>query len=340
MTSVKRVNSILHDVLKNILASSFKYIFCFSPSQVLNWIIIHKWFDTVPKTNKPDQLRKDVQAKTMDTMMDHPNQERLECAECLKTFTAKSSLRKHTRVFHAIEGEKENGERFGCDACNKTFTTKIYRRRHVREVHDVTFKKQKKSKPSCSECKKWHGFNPKDNQHYDCDQCDKKFYGSDLFRDHNKTKHGVSSRPAKIVKAYDPEDSNHCHECKEACNSKTHLIHHQDTRHLEGNPDIIKCRFCEREISRKQRGFLLEHLRKHTGESPEICSYCGKSFRQKKALKNHERLHTGEKPYKCEHCFAAFTQQNGLISHQKRRNGCQIQFDWKPHPRIKKFKFK
>ena len=126
---------------------------------------------------------------------------------------------------------------------------------------------------------------------------------------------------------YVANDPNHCHDCKTACKTETDLIYHQDTKHVKENLDVLTCRFCERKINRKQKRFFLEHLRKHTGESPEICSYCGNSFKQKKALKNHERLHTGEKPYKCEFCFTAFTQRSGLTAHQKTKSGCHSKFD-------------
>ena len=250
----------------------------------------------------------------------------IECEKCQETFTLKFHLTKHIRKFHALKKEKNESEidnkPFDCDTCPKKFLTKKYLRRHVRETHDLTVKKE--SKPPCSKCKKSHGYNPKDDNHVVCHQCDKTFYGTELLRRHNNIKHGIFKRAKKVVKVYVPEDPNHCHDCKVACSSNTELIYHEDTAHNKGNP--ITCRFCNREFGRKARGFFLEHLRKHTGESPEICSHCGKSFKQKKALKNHERLHTGEKPYKCESCFAAFTQRTGLVSHQKSRNGCQSQF--------------
>ena len=242
----------------------------------------------------------------------------VECQKGPETFAIQANKREHTRVFHALKKEKEIDRKpFPCNFCTKTFLNKQYIQRHIRETHDV----KNESKPFCSKCHKYHGFNIKDDKHYSCDPCKQKFYGGRMLGIHNMKKHGIRLRAARVIKVYVPEDPNHCHKCKVACNSKTHLIYHEDMMHNQGKKMI--CRFCEREFPRKASGFFLEHLRKHTGERPEICSHCGKSFKQKKSLQNHERLHTGEKPYKCESCFAAFTQRSGLVSHQKSRNGCQ-----------------
>ena len=251
---------------------------------------------------------------------------RFDCDICFKPFTFKSNLTKHVKVFHKDSlksdkaGDESTVERVGCSMCSRSFTTKKYLRKHVRETHEVSVKKEKQA--PCTVCYKVHGFNLKDNNHYDCEQCGKKYYGNELIQKHRSEKHGIRLRPVKIVEEYVAENPNHCHECKTACKTETDLIYHQDTKHMKENLDVLTCRFCQRKINRKQKRFFLEHLRKHTGESPEICSFCGTSFKQKKALKNHERLHTGEKPYKCEFCFTAFTQRSGLTAHQKTKSGC------------------
>jgi len=256
------------------------------------------------------------------------NSERFDCEICSKPFTFKSNLRKHVKMFHqdSVKSESEpKVDRIDCSMCSKSFTTKKYFRKHVREIHEERVEKEKKI--PCNVCEKVHGYNVKDDKHYDCEECGKKYYGKELIQKHRNEKHGIRLIPAKIVEEYVADNPNHCHDCKTACKSETDLIYHQDTKHVKENLDVLTCRFCMREINRKQKRFFLEHLRKHTGESPEICSFCGNTFKQKKALKNHERLHTGEKPYKCEFCFTAFTQRSGLTAHQKTKSGCYSKFN-------------
>ena len=251
------------------------------------------------------------------------------CQPCDKTFSWKKSFKKHQILMHETSTEtpvsskiSPNRIRFKCDVCDKTFATKKGRRKHVRVFHEVMVKNEPKD--ACKVCNKVHGYNPKNDEHYDCDVCKSKIYSLKNFKKHQSERHGMKLQSKKIIINYDVENPNHCHECKSGCRSPADLIFHQDTKHVTDSPGYLSCRYCERKISRKQKGYFIEHLRTHTGERPEICTFCGNSFKHKKALKNHERLHTGEKPYKCELCFSAFTQRNGLISHQKSKNGCNI----------------
>jgi len=262
---------------------------------------------------------------------DRRTNNRFSCDLCSKTFTARKGFRKHQRVVHGAttsklkipNATKVKSKDFSCELCESAFKTKKYLKRHVKDIHEVIVSNDPKE--TCKECNKVHVLNAKDDEHHMCDLCNNKFYGKKLLQKHRSATHGIRSTPVKIQETYDAENPNHCHECKEACKSPTDLIYHQDTKHVDGTSDFLNCRFCDRKTRRKQKGAFREHLRTHTGESPEICSYCGQSFKQKKALKNHERLHTGEKPYKCEFCFAAFTQQNGLSSHQKSKSGCKME---------------
>jgi len=298
------------------------------------------------KTKKNEVLKKEPAGEILDSPSDAENtvdveyetiaadivneKKTFDCEKCDEKFTLMNSYKKHLKVVHGFLLEQKEGvnatrERVKCYECDKTFTTKKYRNRHVRKDHqtDVNVKKEEKEAP-CSECMKIHKFNLKDDKHFACDMCNTKFYGMKGLQKHNNRSHNIPSRIVKTVDAYDPENLNHCHKCKEALKSKTDLIYHEDTKHVEENTEYINCRFCGRKIKRLQKGFFREHIRTHTGEREEVCSYCGTAFKHKKALKNHERLHTGEKPYKCEFCFVSFTQRTGLVSHQKSMSGCKV----------------
>ena len=56
----------------------------------------------------------------------------------------------------------------------------------------------------------------------------------------------------------------------------------------------------------------------HTGETPYLCKYCQKRFKQYNGLTRHERIHTGEKPYKCRFCNERFGRFDGLAKHKAR----------------------
>jgi len=262
-----------------------------------------------------------------DVKTENPN---LECYvyECEETFLLKSDLRKHIEDLHPSKNEIKSSEhditvsnQLQCYFCEKWFKSKKNRGHHMRTIHREVTKIDRKI--PCKVCLKIHGFKPQDDKHYTCELCDKMFYGSERLGNHKTIKHGLRKRAVKIAITYDPDNPNHCHRCKTALRTQSELIMHEDTKHIEElDSEFYSCRFCDRKIRIRQRNAIVEHLRKHTGERPEICTYCGMSFKQKKSLQNHERLHTGEKPYKCEYCFSAFTQRSALTSHQKSRNGC------------------
>lgn len=80
-----------------------------------------------------------------------------------------------------------------------------------------------------------------------------------------------------------------------------------------------KCNFCP--VSFRQKSFLLEHVRKHTGKWPYECPGCQKSFSRQDNLDRHARSHTGERPYKCPHCSKSFRQPTTLKIHVRQHTG-------------------
>ena len=101
-----------------------------------------------------------------------------------------------------------------------------------------------------------------------------------------------------------------CDECGDTFKNQLFLKRHQRLQH--GGK---KCRFCEYKSPHYHQ--LKEHERKHTGEKPEICSFCGKGFSAIGTLVAHKRTHTGEKPFKCKFCESTFAQRNSVNSHAR-----------------------
>ncbi|XP_037089564.1 zinc finger protein GLIS3-like [Pollicipes pollicipes] len=103
------------------------------------------------------------------------------------------------------------------------------------------------------------------------------------------------------------------------------LVKHIEKVHVDSRGgDEYTCFWAD--CPRQQKPFnarykLMIHMRVHSGEKPNLCSYdgCNKAFSRRENLKIHLRSHTGERPYNCEFpgCPKAFSNSSDRAKHQR-----------------------
>ncbi|VBB29399.1 unnamed protein product [Acanthocheilonema viteae] len=119
--------------------------------------------------------------------------------------------------------------------------------------------------------------------------------------------------------------------CKRKFASQKVLVDHVFTAHIQ-TTKVYTCLWegCKREEAFKAQYMLVVHVRRHTGEKPNVCTYpgCDKSYSRLENLKTHVRTHTGERPYRCEfpECGKAFSNASDRAKHQNRTHS-----DTKPY---------
>uniref|UniRef100_A0A915PKC8 C2H2-type domain-containing protein n=1 Tax=Setaria digitata TaxID=48799 RepID=A0A915PKC8_9BILA len=119
--------------------------------------------------------------------------------------------------------------------------------------------------------------------------------------------------------------------CKRKFTNQKVLVDHVFTAHIQ-TTKVYACLWegCKREEAFKAQYMLVVHVRRHTGEKPNVCTYpgCDKSYSRLENLKTHVRTHTGERPYRCEfpECGKAFSNASDRAKHQNRTHS-----DTKPY---------
>ncbi|VDM23955.1 unnamed protein product [Toxocara canis] len=121
--------------------------------------------------------------------------------------------------------------------------------------------------------------------------------------------------------------------CFKVFGTQKALVDHVLVAHIQPQTSKMYCcmwRGCDREEAFKAQYMLVVHMRRHTGEKPNVCSFpgCDKSYSRLENLKTHMRTHTGERPYKCEYanCGKAFSNASDRAKHQNRTHS-----DTKPY---------
>ncbi|AWP15283.1 putative zinc finger protein GLIS3 [Scophthalmus maximus] len=145
-------------------------------------------------------------------------------------------------------------------------------------------------------------------------------------------RHGVSFLPQ--IPMLEEEEGEledygaHCckwSDCSAVYDQKEELVRHIEKLHVDQRKaEDFTCYWAD--CPRNYKPFnarykLLIHMRVHSGEKPNKCTFdgCKKAFSRLENLKIHLRSHTGEKPYLCQHpgCHKAFSNSSDRAKHQR-----------------------
>lgn len=79
---------------------------------------------------------------------------------------------------------------------------------------------------------------------------------------------------------------------------------------------MVKCPFCSKTDTTRNRSLVKEHIRFHTGETPWRCSYCKDKFAVRNSLISHIASHHKKKKLKCQLCGHIFYEADELKMHE------------------------
>ncbi|XP_063278270.1 zinc finger protein GLIS3 isoform X2 [Prinia subflava] len=140
--------------------------------------------------------------------------------------------------------------------------------------------------------------------------------------------HGLPGRP--LEEDGELEDGSGRHgccwvDCGKVYEHQEELVRHIEKMHIDQRKgEDFTCFWagCPRRFKPfNARYKLLIHMRVHSGEKPNKCTFegCKKAFSRLENLKIHLRSHTGEKPYLCQHpgCQKAFSNSSDRAKHQR-----------------------
>ncbi|KAG7154372.1 Zinc finger protein 37-like, partial [Homarus americanus] len=207
------------------------------------------------------------------------------------------SNRKRRKV---IKGET-NSSFWECNSCDAMFRTKASRDRHMEEGHTFT----------CYVCG-WQGRSKTKyefhistvhcNQQARCLACRKDFLSYEVYKQHMKTKHSMTTTIAvKTEVEFEPQP--------EGAEQEEEEEQPQDVRYKKGDgvdPD-------DPDFKDSKAGLGKDDDFHSYGERG--CPYCGKTFLRRSRFLRHLNYHRGNRSFRCTFCTKCFVEKSGLDAH-------------------------
>lgn len=224
------------------------------------------------------------------------------CKICGKTISRKYAMKRHMATH---TGEKK----FTCHHCGKQYAQESGLQRHMLVIHEGV------RKYKCPICSLIFGSNSDLKSHQDthtdprpfqCDQCGKTFISQKHLYHHRKYHHTANGMRQL------------CKLCNRYFSSPSVLKRHHKVVHLRLKE--FQCHICSAQLSTKH--YLQEHLKLHSDERPEVCSFCGKTFQMSGNLRQHMKTHMG-KTQICYICGKGFTRRCHLLIHMGSHRGVE-----------------
>uniref|UniRef100_A0A0K8U1G1 Zinc finger protein 90 n=1 Tax=Bactrocera latifrons TaxID=174628 RepID=A0A0K8U1G1_BACLA len=119
----------------------------------------------------------------------------------------------------------------------------------------------------------------------------------------------------------DQTDSNHTESKAKECIDWTksyepNLLKNSDKRPYKARNTPNMCTYCGKTFRRRLQ--LDTHLNIHTGSKPHQCEICGRQFRAVTTLARHRNTHQNRSDFCCKFCSKSFSRRAAMLSHELR----------------------